>query len=142
MIFVDTSAWFAASVPNDAHHAAADAFLQVVDERLVTTDWIVDELLTLLKVRGEYQRATLLGESLFTGAAAQLEWVQPVDVFDAWNVFRSHVDKAWSFTDCVSLAVMSRLGIAKPLPLTSTSGNSAQSSSCPDFQGGTRPDSA
>ena len=57
MIFVDTGAWFAAFVPNDADHAAAAAWLETNTEVLVTTDYIVDELLTLLKMRGEYQRA-------------------------------------------------------------------------------------
>ena len=31
MIFVDTSAWFAAFVPNDAHHAAARDWLGGLD---------------------------------------------------------------------------------------------------------------
>ena len=29
----------------------------------------------------------------------------------AWDVFASHKDKGWSFTDCVSRAVIDRLGI-------------------------------
>ena len=113
MIFVDTSAWFAAYVPNDAHHIAADTFLQGVNERLVTTDWVIDELLTLLKARGEFQRVVLLGEPLLRGLPARLEWVQTADVFEAWVVFHTHTDKAWSFTDCVSQVVMARLGVSK-----------------------------
>ena len=56
MIFVDTGAWFAAFVPNDPDHVAADAWLEANHKPLVTTDYVVDELLTLLKMRGEYQR--------------------------------------------------------------------------------------
>ena len=43
-IFVDTGAWFAASVPSDPHHAAASAFLRANRERLLTSDYIYDEL--------------------------------------------------------------------------------------------------
>jgi predicted nucleic acid-binding protein len=113
VIFVDTSAWFAAYVPNDAHHRPADAFLESTEERLLTTDFVLDELLTLLKARGEFQRAVVLGERLLRGSPARLEWVQPADVFQAWQVFQTHKDKAWSFTDCVSHVVMTRLGIIK-----------------------------
>lgn len=67
MIFVDTGAWFAACVPNDPDHVAADAWLEANREPLVTTDYVVDELLTLLKMRGEYQRALWLGASLCGG---------------------------------------------------------------------------
>ena len=66
MIFVDTGAWFAAFVPNDSDHAAAAAWLEQNVEPLVTTDYVLDELLTLMKRRGEFSRALQLG-----GIAAQ-----------------------------------------------------------------------
>lgn len=111
MIFVDTGAWFAAFVPNDPDHAAADGWLAQNREPLLTTDYIVDELLTLLRKRHEHQRAVRLGESLLSGAVAQLEWVTPADVQAAWEVFRAFDDKGWSFTDCVSRVVIERLDI-------------------------------
>jgi predicted nucleic acid-binding protein len=111
VIFVDIGAWFAAFVPNDPDHVAADAWLAQNTEPLVTTDYVVDELLTLLKIRREFQRALRLGTSLLAGTIAHLEWVTPGDVQAAWHVFRTYHDKASSFTDCVSRAVMQRLKI-------------------------------
>jgi predicted nucleic acid-binding protein len=111
MIFVDTGAWFAAFVPNDADHAAADAWLEANTELLVTTDYIVDELLTLPKIRREYQRALDIGPRLLQGNIARLEWVQPADIQQAWTIFQQYQDKDWSFTDCVSRVVMERLAI-------------------------------
>lgn len=113
MIFVDTSAWYSAYVRKDVHHSAARQFLQSTREPLVTTDFVVDELLTLLKARGAFQRALLIGSRLFRGAGARIEWVEQADVLEAWQVFRSHRDKDWSFTDCVSRVVMERLGITQ-----------------------------
>jgi predicted nucleic acid-binding protein len=111
VIFVDTGAWFATFVPNDPDHAAADAWLETNVEPLVTTDYVVDELLTLLKIRGEFQRAIRIGASLFAGEIARIEWVMPDDVRQAWALFQRYNDKDWSFTDCVSYVVMERLGV-------------------------------
>ncbi len=115
MIFVDTGAWFAALVPTDADHAAAVSFLQSNAAPLVTSDYVLDELLTLLKMRGEYQRALRIGLELFSGTVARLEWVSPADVLAAWVVFQKFQDKGWSFTDCVSHAIIDRLEIRAAL---------------------------
>lgn len=114
MIFVDTSAWFAASVPSDANYRAACNFLVTADPRLlVTTDYILDEYLTLLKVRGEAQRISDLGRRILEERVCRLIWVDKSDVFKAWTVFDSYRDKGWSFTDCVSRVVIERLSIAE-----------------------------
>jgi predicted nucleic acid-binding protein len=110
-VFVDTGAWFAWCVPSDRDHAAASAWFKRNTNPLVTTDYIVDELLTVLKVRGEYQRALEVGPSLLNGDVCYLEWVTRDDIQEAWRVFSTHRDKGWSFTDCVSRVVMERLGI-------------------------------
>jgi uncharacterized protein len=116
MNFVDTSAWFAAYVPSDPMHRAVQSALAGSD-RLVTSDYVLDETLTLLKARGHVDRAQRFGERLFDGRVAQLEYVVPADVQQAWIMFASYRDKQWSFTDCVSFAVMKRLGIASAIAL-------------------------
>ena len=71
MIFVDTGAWFASVVPSDIDHASASQWLNQNSEPLLTTDYIVDETLTLLRARGESTRAIRLGEQFFSGALAK-----------------------------------------------------------------------
>lgn len=111
-VFADTGAWFAAFVPNDPDHPAASAWLKANRVPLLTTDWVIDELLTLLRVRNEGQRALRLGEALFAERIAKLHWVTPDEVLAAWEVYRRFADKHWSFTDCLSKVVMERLGIS------------------------------
>ena len=111
MIFVDTSAWFAAFVPNDPNHLAAHTWLTQNSEQLLTTDYVLDELLTLLKMRREFSRAFHIGENLLDESISRLEWISTADVRAAWQVFSRFHDKKWSFTDCVSRVVMDRLGI-------------------------------
>ena len=72
MIFVDTSAWFAAVVPTDSNHPEASRWLAVNSEPLLTTDYIVDETLTLLRARGERQRAKALVEQFFNSSVAEV----------------------------------------------------------------------
>jgi len=110
-IFVDTGAWFARFVPSDRDHPAARAWFEQNTHPLITTDYVIDELLTVLKIRDEFPRALEVGPSLFNGDVCDLEWVTEADVRDAWQVFSTYRDKGWSFTDCVSRVVMERLRI-------------------------------
>ncbi len=87
--------------------AATDSIL------LVTTDYVLDEYLTLLKSRGQLQRLNQLGRQILEEVVCRIEWVQSADVYKAWTIFNSHRDKGWSFTDCVSRTVMERLKIAQ-----------------------------
>jgi predicted nucleic acid-binding protein len=111
VIFVDTGAWFASFVASDPDHAAAVAWLRANTTPLLTTDYILDELLTLLLVRRQIPIAMKLGPLLLDQSLANLEWVVPDDIRQAWAVFQTYRDKAWSFTDCVSRVVMERKGI-------------------------------
>jgi hypothetical protein len=111
MIFVDSGAWYASAVPDDPDFAAAQAWFQTNREPLITTDYVLDELLTLFKSRGEFERALDWGKHLLEERVARLEWVRPTDVHRAWILFSTHDDKQWSFTDCVSCTVIERLGI-------------------------------
>ncbi|HEY3788942.1 MAG TPA: PIN domain-containing protein [Urbifossiella sp.] len=113
MIFVDTSAWYSRYVWKDPNHAAAKRFDDQPHDEFVTSDYIIDELLTLLKSRGNVERAVEVGNVLFAGELAEIEWVSKEDVGQAWEIFELYRDKEWSFTDCVSLAMMRRLGITK-----------------------------
>ncbi len=111
MIFVDTSAWFASAIPSDTNHTVAEKWRRANKEPLLTTDYIVDETLTLLKARGHPQRALALGILFFQSSVTTIYHVSEDDVRQAWDVFRRYSDKEWSFTDCLSKVVMERLGI-------------------------------
>jgi predicted nucleic acid-binding protein len=112
VIFVDTSAWFAAAVPTDPNYPSASAFLaQAAAAELVTTDYILDETLTLLAMRGEKRRTHELGRRVLEESLCRLVWVQREDVHKAWLIFDSQRHQGWSFTDCVSYVVIERLQI-------------------------------
>src|SRR5258708_6889095 len=113
MIFVDTGAWFASVVPSDIDHASASQWLKPNSEPLLTTDYIIDETLTLLRARGESTRAFRLAEQFFSGALSQVHFLTEDDIRNSSEVFRKFSDKDWSFTDCSSKVLMQKLGVTK-----------------------------
>ena len=113
MIIVDTGAWYADFVGDDPDHAAARAFLKHNPDRLVTTDHVIGETITLLRMRGRRARALEALTRLLSEKAARIEWVKDADVREAFTVFQKFSDKEWSFTDCVSKVVMERLAIKR-----------------------------
>jgi uncharacterized protein len=117
MIFVDTSVWYAAHVVEDGNHSRSRALFLNSSSEFVTTDYIVDELLTLLIARNQRDVAVRIGSSFWSERFCKLIWVTEEDVHAGWNVFLSFTDKTWSFTDCVSYAVMKRLGIQEAIAL-------------------------
>ena len=63
MIFVDTGAWFATVVPSDSDYPVASNWLSQNVEPLITTNYVIDETLTLLRMRRENQREIALGNA-------------------------------------------------------------------------------
>lgn len=115
MIFVDTGAWFAVAVRNDSDHAAAMAWLEGNREPLLTTDYILAETATLLRMRDKTPRghrlAVRVATSLLRGQAGVLEKVTENDLERALGVFHRYRDHLFSFVDCTSFVIMERLGI-------------------------------
>lgn len=117
MIFLDTGVWFAMAVPSDQDHALVAPYFASLSAPLLTTDYVVDETLTLLRARGYSHRALALGASFFAGSIATLYYLTEDDVQEAWEIFRKYADKEWSFTDCTSKLVMEKLQISQALSL-------------------------
>ena len=111
MIFVDTGAWYASLVPTDPDHSRAVQWLAANQSPLLTTDYVVDETLTLLRVRGERQRALALGARFFNQELAEMHKITSTDLTLAWEIFEQFDDKNWSFTDCTSKVVMEQRNI-------------------------------
>jgi len=111
MIFVDTSAWFGCVVPSDDNYLSASRWFSENNEPLLTTDYVIDETLTLLRARGETVRAENLGKAFFSDSLCTVYFLTESDIRETWQVFQRFSDKEWSFTDCSSKVVMSKMGI-------------------------------
>ena len=115
MIFVDTGAWFALAVQNDPDHEAAVVWLRQNRTPLLTTDYILAETATLLRMRDKTLRGHRLAVRIATTIRREestiLEKVTNDDLDNALRIFRTYRDHLFSFVDCTSFAVMERLNV-------------------------------
>lgn len=111
-IFVDTSAFIAIRVCDDAAHNKACGFLDIIKEkhlRLHTTNFILDEVYTYFcKVHEVAMEMTGL---IKNNPIIALHRVDVDDEDRALQILKAFVDKAFSYTDATSFAVMERLEI-------------------------------
>ena len=115
MIFVDTGAFFASKVSNDINHSSALIIEGQIQEgrygKMVTTNYILDELFTLLRGRVTHAELIQTGESIRHSPNIRIIWIQEALEEKSWEFFKTHQDKTFSFTDCTSFVVMQTLNI-------------------------------
>lgn len=116
-VFVDTSGWVALVYAGEVTHAAARDCYQRLSQRgvfLATSDYVLDETLTLLRTRFGYVWAerfwNLLENAVQQGRVSLLR-VDEAVWREALGLFFQYQDQNFSFTDCTSFALMRREGI-------------------------------
>lgn len=115
-VFVDTSAWVALLTNNDAHHPrATTAFEELQRSRTVlyTSDYVVDETITTILMRGSHKQSVYAGDVLFTSRLIKTISVGSTYLPKAWELYKKFKDKKFSFTDVTSFVIMREMGIRK-----------------------------
>lgn len=80
-IFVDTGGWFSMVVTSDAdHRVASDCFALFDEDTFITTDYVIDETLTLLRARGYDQRAQMLDNGFFGNTLATVHYLDEIQI--------------------------------------------------------------
>lgn len=118
LVFADTSFFFALAAKRDnAHSRATAAFARLLKAKrpLVTTDYVIDETLTLVKLRTEAAVALALLQRIEQSDSITVQDISAPRFQAAKALFRKHADHGYSFTDCTSFAVMRELGIDQAL---------------------------
>ena len=117
MIFIDTSAWYALEVEDDVNHVAACKFLSNLASGKhgvsITTDYVLDEALTLLRSRRDLASATTFIDKIKKSKSVRVFWIDEGLFEKALVIFQKSDHKSWSFTDCTSFALMRELSISE-----------------------------
>ncbi|RIK79941.1 MAG: PIN domain-containing protein [Planctomycetota bacterium] len=116
-VFVDTSAFFAMLDRNDQWHEAVKPLVARLERsgvHIVTTDYVLDETVTLLQVRGLRYVAGPWLDGILAGSC-EIVWKDAARFDEVRRFYARHADKAWSFTDCFSFVVMRERGITQSL---------------------------
>jgi predicted nucleic acid-binding protein len=111
-VFVDTDGWMACADQADPAHTASAAARDTALEAgrvLMTTDFVVDETLTLIRFRLGLGAATRWWRQIEGSTRVRWERVDHDRFERARNLFFQYRDKDLSFTDCSSIAVMMEL---------------------------------
>jgi len=117
-VFIDTSYFLALELRDDQNHeSAATHWQRVLQSRpdIVTTSYIFDEIVMFFNRRGHHQKASQVGNALLHSPSVRLLHVDSALFEAAWAYFERHLDKSYSFTDCVSFVVLTNLGISTAL---------------------------
>lgn len=115
-IFVDTSGWVALFVQNDVNHKKAAAiFEKMKDSKAViyTSDYVIDETITTILVRGSHKQSVIAGNAFFASKLIKNVYVAPKYIESAWMLYQKYKDKEFSFTDVASFAIIEDLNIKK-----------------------------
>ena len=108
-VFVDSGAWFAAQVVDDAHHEEAASALRgliALPIVLVTTNHVVGETYTLLRVTRGYDACRRFLESLDQTRRLERIFVSQDLERRAFAILDRYRDHDFSFVDATSFAFM------------------------------------
>ena len=113
MIFVDTGAWYALEVEDDANHGRASKFLNELRGRrygsLLTTDYVLDETATLLWLRKGSVAALAFLDKVNRSDSIHIVWIDAPIFWKTVGLMKERKDKRWSFTDFTSFLVMNQM---------------------------------
>ena len=113
-VFVDTIVIISLFDKRDSHHMEAKELLEIIKEkkiRLITSDYVFDESVTIAMSHVGHDVAVRLGELIFSSRVIRLVWLNESSKKRAWDYFKRHSDKKYSFTDCTSFVLMKEKGI-------------------------------
>jgi predicted nucleic acid-binding protein len=110
-MFVDASAWLALVNRSDEAHVAVRSLLRSFAGRLVTSNFVLDETVTLCRYRLGHAVAATVGDTLLDPETVDLVRVTAADERAAWDLFIDRSDKSYSYTDCTSFVLLRRLGV-------------------------------
>ena len=117
MIFVDTGAWYAVEVEDDVNHEEACEILALIAAGKfgvsVTTDYVLDETLTLLRSRRDLTSAMAFIKKIKESSSVRVFWIDENLFEKALLIFQKSQSAPWSFTDCTSFALMNELSISE-----------------------------
>lgn len=117
-VFVDTSALVAFFDRKDSYHEEAGRMLEKIARerlRIIVTDYILSECVTTILMRASHAIAVKAAEFIFASKAIDLVWLDESIKRKAWEYFKQHSDKKYSFTDCTSFVLMKDMKVMKYL---------------------------
>src|SRR5262245_15082219 len=109
VVFGDTSAIVAKLVDTERlHEETNQALRDLLREggRILTTDYIFDEVVTRVRSVSDHAASVKAGEYILGSSVVELLEIDKAVREAAWQKYKKYKDHVFSFTDCTSFAVM------------------------------------
>jgi predicted nucleic acid-binding protein len=114
-VFIDTSFVVALVNEKDQNHARASELADLFDGYpLITTDAVLVEIGNAL-ARNFKEQASEVIEDFLTSDEVEIVNINGALFQSAFGLYRTHKDKSWGMTDCISFIVMRERGIIDAL---------------------------
>ena len=119
-VFADTSGWASFFIRTERHHARAASLMakwRQEERRVVTTNYVMSELVALFTSPLNVSRSTVLRYIKIIRSAPWIEIVHIDPSLDAatWKLLAERLDKKWSLVDCASFVVMEQHSLTDAL---------------------------
>jgi len=119
-LFVDTSGWAYYLYDGDPLHLGAATSVRNVlkrQHRLVTTNYVITELVALLSSRYHIPRQQVIAwiNAIEANASIEIVYIDQMLHREAWRLLATRLDKEWSLVDASSFVIMRRFGITDAL---------------------------
>ncbi|KJR40641.1 PilT protein [Candidatus Magnetoovum chiemensis] len=108
-IFIDTSSLVALFDMRDKNHQKAIEVFEAIKKKeckLLMSDYIFDETITTVLSNTNHKIAVKVGDFILNSANVEIVWLNIDLKMKAWEYFKRHTDKVYSFTDCTSFILM------------------------------------
>lgn len=115
MRFADTSFWVALALRRDRHHHAARGLWERRDQPVLVSNHVLGEVWTFLRRRDSHAMARRARQLIEQSDAVEVIHVPPDTEDEAWRWLDRHDERAYSFVDATSFAVMRRRGLLEAL---------------------------
>jgi predicted nucleic acid-binding protein len=117
--FLDTGFVIALVSPRDKYHAIANELSERIEDegiQLLTTEAILLEIGSALSKRAYREAGTQLIESIVSDHPfIDVEPLTTARLKHGFTLYKTHSDKEWSLTDCISFELMREQGVREAL---------------------------
>ena len=108
-IFVDTSVFYAFLDKDDKEHKKVKKIFKQYENKLITSNYIIDEFITLLRVRKiPFKKFEVFIDEIFEEDILKVLKITVETEIAAWNLLKKYKEHPFSFTDCTSFVLMNK----------------------------------
>jgi len=114
-VFGDSYYFIALLNEHDAGHEKAIALAGILDQKLITSTWVLVELADAFRRSSNKSRVGELIQTLRDDSECSILDPTPQQFSDGLRLYLARGDKPWSLTDCISFSIMRELDIHEAL---------------------------